>query len=39
MKTSVPRAAIAVACEKCPLGWRIFGETICFFGIGAPVGV
>src|ERR1700724_3135158 len=32
MNTMVPRAAIA--CEKWPLGWRIRGDTICFFGIG-----
>ena len=31
MKTRVPFAAIAVACEKCPFGCRSFFETICFF--------
>ena len=33
MKTSRPRASIMVAWEKCPLGWRIFSETIWVFGI------
>src|SRR5262245_46233066 len=33
MKTMVPRAAIAVAWEKCPLGWRLLLETICFLGM------
>ena len=26
-------ASVIVAWEKCPFGCRIFGDTICFFGI------
>jgi hypothetical protein len=33
MNTSRPRASIIVACEKCPEGWRIFDDVICFFGM------
>src|ERR1051325_6647204 len=33
MKTSRPRASIAVAWEKTPLGWRSLSERICCFGI------
>jgi len=35
IKTSRPRASIMVAWEKCPLGWRIFSETIWVFGIAS----
>src|SRR5712691_1899561 len=33
MKTMRPRASTMVAWEKCPLGWRILDEVICFFGV------
>ena len=33
MNTSGPRAWTMVAWEKCPVGWRIFDEVICFFGM------
>jgi hypothetical protein len=36
MKTKRPRAAATVAREKCPLGWRSFGEITCVFGMMAP---
>jgi hypothetical protein len=36
MKTRRPRAATMVAWEKCPLGWRSFGEMIWVFGMGFP---
>jgi hypothetical protein len=33
MNTRRPRASTMVAWEKCPVGWRIFDEVICFFGM------
>jgi hypothetical protein len=33
MNTRRPRASIMVAWEKCPVGWRIFDDVICFFGM------
>jgi hypothetical protein len=36
IKIRRPRASIIIAWEKCPLGSRIFGETISVFGISRP---
>src|SRR5215475_8116361 len=33
MNTSRPCASAIVAWEKWPLGWRIFGDVICFLGM------
>jgi hypothetical protein len=39
MNTSRPRASTMVACEKWPLGWRIFVDVTCFLGTGSSRGI